>query len=247
MAMLCLLAASLLSGRPAHAGALVFDHLQFSFGAIRGIEKLSHDFPFRNASDKMARIVSVTPSCGCAAAKPEKTEYQPGEAGGIKAEFNPAGQSGHHESTVVVEDDSGQKYVLTLAADIETLDPAKLKINLPDPVISVTPDTVHLGTFKVGETALFKVIVENKGDGDLYLMENDSPNEAGVRLSEKAIKKGKRIELTLFFKPEKAGKINDFVTIHSNDPKHPELKIHLTGKALKPKKTKKPPNRNNHE
>ncbi len=219
-------------------GALQFFETTHDFGPVKGVEKRTHEFSFRNAANSVIRILSVTPSCGCTAAKPEKTEYQPGETGHIHAEFNPAGQKEHHESTVIVEDDSGGKYVLTLAANIETLDPATLKINLPDPVIRVAPRKINLGTFKAGEAALFKVIVENLGDGDLYLTGDDSPNEAGVRLSEKAIKKGKRIELTLYYTPEKAGKINDVVVIRSNDPKNPELKVHLTGKALKARKKK---------
>lgn len=218
--------------------ALVFEQTAHNFGRIQKIEPLAFVFSFENRSAGPVTIASVVTSCGCAAAKPEKTEYQPGEKGTLTVTFNPAGHSGLFESTVTVEEKGGARHILTLAADIETLDPAKLKINLPDPVISVTPDKVHLGTFKMGETALFKVIVENKGEGDLYLHGNDSQNEAGVRLSEKAIKKGKRMELTLFYKPEKAGKINDFAVIRSNDPKHPELKIRLTGKALKAQKKK---------
>lgn len=218
--------------------ALVFEQTTHHFGRIQKIEPLTFTFSFQNTSTAPVTIANVVTSCGCTAAKPEKTEYQPGEKGTLAATFNPAGHKGLFESTITVEEKGGARHILTLAADIETLDPSTLKINLPDPVISVTPDKVHLGTFKVGETALFKVIVENKGEGDLYLSGNNSPNEAGVRLSEKAIKKGKRIELTLFYKPEKAGKINDFVTIRSNDPKHPELKIRLTGKALKAKKKK---------
>lgn len=230
-----------------HATGLVFGQTTHNFGRIQKIEPLEFSFSFENASDGPVTIANVSTSCGCTAAKPEKTEYQPGEKGAIAATFDPGGHSGLFESTITVEEGSGATHILTLAADIETLDPATLKIELPKPAISVSPEKIHLGTFKVGETALFKVIVENKGDGDLYLLNSDAPNEAGVLLSERAIKKGKKIELTLFYKPEKAGKINDFVSIRSNDPKNPELKIHLTGKALKAPKTKKPPNRNNHK
>lgn len=226
---------------------LLFEQTAHNFGRIQKIDPLEFVFSFKNTSAVPVTIANVVTSCGCTAAIPGKTEYQPGEKGTITATFNPAGHSGLFESTIAVEEKGGARHVLTLAADMETLDSAKLKINLPNPIIAVTPDKVHLGTFKVGATALFKVIVENKGDGDLYLAGDDTPNEAGVRLDEKAIKKGKKIELTLFYKPEKAGKINDFVTIRSNDPKRPEVKIHLTGNALKPPKTKKPPNKNNHE
>ncbi len=223
---------------PPLAPGLVFDQTTHNFGRIKKIEPLNFTFSFENRSTAQVTIANVSTSCGCTAAKPEKTEYQPGEKGTLAATLDPAGHSGSFESTIIVEEGGGARHILTLAADIETIDPATLKINLPDPVISVTPNKIHLGTFKVGETALFRVIVENKGDGDLYLRGDNPPNEAGVRLSDKAIKKGKKIELTLFYKPEKAGKINDFVTVRSNDPQNPEVKIHLTGKALKARKKK---------
>ncbi len=218
------------------AGGLKFGQTEHNFGRIQKIEPLEFSFSFENTSTAPVTIANVSTSCGCTAAKPAKTKYQPGEKGSVAASFNPAGLTGHHESTVIVEEGGGARHVLTLAADIETIDPSKLKINLPDPVIRVTPKKVRLGTFKVGETALFKVIVENKGDGDLFLLDENAPNEAGVKLSERAIRKGKRIELTLFYKPEKAGKIDDFAVIRSNDPKTPVFKIHLTGKALEAKK-----------
>lgn len=230
-----------------HATGLVFGQTTHNFGRIQKIEPLEFSFSFENGSASPVTIANVSTSCGCTAAKPEKTEYQPGEKGAIAATFDPGGHSGLFESTITVEEGSGATHILTLAADIETLDPATLKIELPSPVISVSPEKVHLGTFKVGETALFKVIVENKGDGDLYIRNADAPNETGVRLSDLPIRKGKKIELTLFYKPDKVGKIKDFVIISSNDPKNAEVKIHLTGKALKPPKNKKPPTRNNHE
>lgn len=245
-----LLVVAFACGDPASAladGALKFFTVEHNFGAIEGLGMRAHDFSFLNTADKAVRILSVLPSCGCTAAKPEKTEYQPGEKGTVHTEFNPAGQSGLFRTAIVVNDDAGGKYILTLAADIKTLDPATLKINFPAPVISVTPQKVDLGAIKVGDTVVFKVIVGNTGDGDLYLVGEDTPNEQGIRLSGKAIKKGKRIELTLFFQPVKAGKIIDAVAIRSNDPKNPEVKIRVTGKALKAPKAKKAPNRDNHE
>lgn len=220
-------------------GPLRFFAVEHNFGPIEGLGMRAHDFSFLNTADKAVRILSVVPSCGCTAAKPEKTEYQPGEKGTVRTEFNPAGQSGNYKTAIVVNDDAGGKYVLTLAADIKTLDPATLRIKFPDPVISVTPQQVDLGAIKVGKTAVFKVIVGNAGDGDLYLVGEDAPNERGIRLSDKAIKKGKRIELTLFYQPAKAGKIIDTVAIRSNDPKNPEVKIRIAGKALKASKAKK--------
>jgi hypothetical protein len=102
----------------------------------------------------------------------------------------------------------------------------------PPPRIIVTPTQVNLGIMKKNEVKLYKVIVRNAGKGDLYITNIPAPNEkTGVPLSKNAIKPGKKIELTFFYKAVDKGKIKDFVSIESNDPKTPSVKIILKGEV----------------
>lgn len=100
----------------------------------------------------------------------------------------------------------------------------------PPPRISVTPKQVDLGIVKKNEVRLYKVIVGNKGKGNLYITNISAPNEkTGISLSKNAIKPGKKVELTLFYRGIDKGKIKDYVSIESNDPKTPSVKIILKG------------------
>lgn len=100
------------------------------------------------------------------------------------------------------------------------------------PKITVTPKQVNLGVMKKDEVKLYKVIIGNKGKGDLYVTNIPAPNEkTGISLSKNAIKPGKKIELTFFYRATNIGKINDHVFIISNDPKTSSVKIILRGEV----------------
>ncbi len=102
----------------------------------------------------------------------------------------------------------------------------------PQPKITITPKKVNLGIMKKNETKFYKVVVENTGKGDLYITNIPAPNEkTGISLSKNAIKPGKKVELTFFYRGIDTGKIKDFVSIESNDPKTPSIKIILKGEV----------------
>ncbi len=102
----------------------------------------------------------------------------------------------------------------------------------PPPRIIVAPKQVNLGIMKKNEVKLYKVIVRNAGKGYLYIANIPAPNEnTGIPLNRNAIKPGKKIELTFFYRAVDTGKIKDHVSIESNDPKTPVVKIILKGEV----------------
>ena len=109
---------------------------------------------------------------------------------------------------------------------------ASISQSEPPPRITVTPKQVNLGVMKKDEVKLYKVIIGNKGKGNLYITNIPSPNEkTGIPLNKNAIKPGKKIELTFFYKGIDIGIIKDYVSIESNDPKIPSVKIILKGEV----------------
>lgn len=221
---------ALLIGGVAEAGdGLRFSETMHDFGKIVSLEKLPHKFIFVNKGGKTVSIVSVTPSCGCTAAVPDKRKYKPGEKGDITVTFDPVGKLGHNESTVTVQTSSGGKYVLTVSADIETAPPGGVEITLPGPAIGLSREVVDFGKIKLGKSYLYSVIVENRGDGDLLITNIGDVNDEGLPLNRKFIKKGKKVEITFYFTPEKKGPFEETAQITSNDPQRPVVEIRLTG------------------
>lgn len=210
---------------------LVFSHTKWDFDKIGSTQMREHAFAFRNAGKKTISIVAMTPSCGCTAAVAGKGEIPPGGKGEIKVTFDPGGKSGHAESTVTVETDDGAQTVLTVTGNIQTLAGASITVTPLASAIKVTPESVKLGKLKMGTPVLYRVVVQNTGDGDLIILNVPARNDAGQPLSTKPIGKGKRVELTFVYMADKAGEIKDSVVISSNDPARPEVRISLTGAA----------------
>jgi hypothetical protein len=102
----------------------------------------------------------------------------------------------------------------------------------PAPKINIAPQEVDLKIMKKNEVKYYKIIVGNTGKGDLYIYNVHAPNEkTGLPLNKNAIKPGKKIELTFFYKATINGKIKDYVYINSNDSGNPSIKILLKGEV----------------
>ncbi|KOS06470.1 hypothetical protein AM493_10800 [Flavobacterium akiainvivens] len=59
-----------------------------NFGDITKDKPVSHEFTFKNTSDKTIVISGVKPSCGCTATNYTKTPIKPGESGSVTATYN---------------------------------------------------------------------------------------------------------------------------------------------------------------
>jgi len=212
-------------------GGLRFDHSRWDFGAVGATEMKEHAFGFKNAGATAVSIVSLTPSCGCTAAVAGKGTFPPGATGEIKVTFDPSGKSGHSESTVTVETDDGATTVLTVTAEVQTLAGPSIGVTPLAPRIKVQPEKIKLGKLKVGQPVAYRIVVLNTGEGDLFILGVPARNDAGQPLSTKPIGKGKKVEMTFVYVADKAGKIEDSVSIRSNDPKRPELTVKLSGSA----------------
>jgi hypothetical protein len=209
--------------------SLSFPVTKWEFGKTGQNDKKSHLFKFVNKGKNPLKITQVTPSCGCTAAVVGSGEIKPEGKGSIKVSFNPIGLAGHHESTVTVKADDGSEVLLTVSAEVEAAPLPVLNVTPLKPVFKINAREVNLGRIKEGMTAQYKLIVENAGDGDLFLINLNSAGEGGLPLSHKPIGKGKKVEITFFYNANDKGPIKDSVLIQTNDPVHPNVKIKLKG------------------
>ncbi|HLO41489.1 MAG TPA: DUF1573 domain-containing protein [Phycisphaerales bacterium] len=81
---------------------LTVGQLEHDLGNILDVEKTKFVIEFTNTGDGVLVINRVQPSCGCTAAKPDKTEYQPGEKGRIDGEFDPRNKEGAQAKTITI-------------------------------------------------------------------------------------------------------------------------------------------------
>lgn len=208
------------------AGKLAFSGMEYDFGKVDPSTPMEQVFKFRNSGDANVLIKKIYSSCKCLSAFHNKKLFKPGEEGLILVRLQPEGMAGPFEGVLRIRTDARKKpYLLKLKASIQ-----KLTEGGALPVISVSPMNINLGTMKMGQTAVYRVIIENKGDGDLFIRNIDAPNDSsGAPLYGKAIKKNKKVELSAIYRPVKIGKIEGVLILQSNDPKRRFIRIKLFG------------------
>lgn len=123
----------------------------FDWGDIPDTEPVSHQFSFKNISDKTVKI-TVAASCGCTVAGLEKDTYAPGESGKITATFNPQGRNGSQTKvlTMTVLDPQGvfAQQTMTLTSNVKalvTLEPPKMYLSEVDHKKGQTSKVTILG------------------------------------------------------------------------------------------------------
>ncbi len=96
---------------------LVFEQDSLEIEASWSDERVQASFAFVNSGDTTVEILNVRTSCGCTAAKPTQTLYQPGERGTIEAAFDIGSRQGMQRNRILVSTNSGN-HSLNLVVDI---------------------------------------------------------------------------------------------------------------------------------
>ena len=90
---------------------LVFEERVFDFGEIKEENGLvSHEFEFKNVSQKVISINGVTSGCGCVQFEFPKEPLRPNATGKVKVPYNPAYRPGFFSKEVVVLSNNNANY-----------------------------------------------------------------------------------------------------------------------------------------
>lgn len=126
---------------------ITFEEVVHDFGNIAPGSKVVCEFKFTNTGNSLLKITEVTKSCGCTPHTLEKMEYEPGESGTLKVEYNAGRQSASVRKTLSVSsnDETKPRVELVIKAEIvskidfqpKKLDLALNKENAGCPVITV--------------------------------------------------------------------------------------------------------------
>ena len=101
---------------------ITFEKVVHDFGNIGPGSKNVCEFKFTNTGDSLLKITDVSKTCGCTPYTLAKMEYEPGESGALKVEYNASRQPDSIKKTLFVSsnDKTKPKVELTLKANIVT-------------------------------------------------------------------------------------------------------------------------------
>jgi hypothetical protein len=133
---------------PVKGGPVItFENVVHDFGNIEPGSKNVCEFKFTNTGGSLLKITEVSKSCGCTPYTLAKEEYEPGESGTLKVEYNASKQPSSVNKTLFVSsnDEANPKIELVIKGEIVSkfdYQPKKLdlllnKENAGCPVITI--------------------------------------------------------------------------------------------------------------
>lgn len=199
---------------------LVVQNKTHDFGSIATGDIVSHTFILTNNGGDALKIENVKASCGCTAAKPDKSELAPGESTNLVVTFNSRGRKGPQKKTIRITSNDSQNKEMLLTITANVVDKDELS---GSPEIQFKESQHDFGTVKEGNVVDYTFKFSNAGDGLLKI--NDITTSCGCTaalVSSDKLKPGEEgtIKVELDTK-HKSGKMSRTVTIKSNDPKEP--------------------------
>jgi hypothetical protein len=114
---------------------ITFEKVVHDFGNIEPGSKNICEFKFTNTGDSLLKITEVSKSCGCTPYTLAKMEYEPGESGTLKVEYDASKQPTSVRKTLSVSsnDEAKPKVELVIKAEIVSkidYQPKKLDLSL---------------------------------------------------------------------------------------------------------------------
>lgn len=196
---------------------------EYDFGNIEQGKVVDYNFKITNTGGDLLKITDVRASCGCTAAKPEKSDLVPGKSTQILVSFNSTGRLGAQQKYVyvVTNDPANQEIKLKISGNI--LEPGSSLSIEKLPKIYFPETQFDFGIVKEGEVVSHTFKFINKGKVNLDIKDiKTSCGCTAALVSNKTIEPGKdgTIKIDLDTK-NRQGRMSRTVTINSNDPEEP--------------------------
>ena len=213
----------------------VIKQTEYDFKSIEQGKIVNHNFTITNTGGDLLKITDVRASCGCTAAKPDKSELKPGESTAIKVSFNSSGRLGPQVKFVYVNtnDPANNEIKLKITGDVVSLENSTVSNNLPKIYF---PETQYdFGIVKEGAVVTHTFKFVNKGKATLDI--SDIKTSCGctvASVSSKQIAPGKNGTMKIDLDTKnRQGKMSRTITITSNDPEEPTKIITISADVNK--------------
>jgi hypothetical protein len=194
------------------------------FGTIVEGEIAKYNFEVKNTGDVDLKIDRVSASCGCTAAKPEKSILKPNEKTAIQIEFNSNNRLGQQTKYVYVFSNDPTTPELKLSFTGVVVDKSvAFSKDGKAAMLKLSKNSYDFGNVEEGKVVETTVAFKNEGNAVLQITDvKTSCGCTAALLSSKELKPGEsgtlRIDLDT---ANREGKLTRTVTLFSNDPKEP--------------------------
>ena len=207
------------------APKISFDDRIYDFGVVEPEDKPQHYFTFKNTGQADLVISKVKSSCGCTAALLSEERIPPGELGRIEIKFDPRGRRGKQQKTVSVHSNAENESVIQLTIQ-----------GVVKASVEVVPEQIFFSSVNNQEVYEKRIRVLGAGDGKLEIthVETSSPFLSG-EISPPQPGEVITYEVKILLHPgAPVGKLEETLTIHTNNEARPHLNVSIEGNVLGP-------------
>ena len=207
------------------APKIAFDERVYDFGVVEPEDKPHHYFTFKNTGQVDLVISKVKSSCGCTAALLSEEQIPPGELGKIEIKFDPRGRRGKQQKTVSIHSNAENESVIQLTIQ-----------GVVKASVEVAPEQIFFGSVNNQEVYEKRIRVLGAGDGKLkithvetssaFLTGEISPPQLGEIITYE-------VKIVLH-SGAPVGKLEETLTIHTNNETRPRLNVSIEGNVLGP-------------
>ncbi len=208
--------------------------VEHDFGEITQGQKVTYNFIISNSGGDALKIEDVRASCGCTAAKPEKTVLGPGEGTNIKVTFDSFGKLGNQVKHIYVETNDPDQKLLKLKIKAVVL-PKDYSDSVKTSKI-IFPESLHnFGTVPEGKVVDYTFNFHNGGNAELIIKDiKTSCGCTAALASSKKLEPNEEGTLKVEMDTKnRSGKMVRTVSIYSNDPKTPVKVLTLSADVTK--------------
>ena len=198
----------------------VVEGTQFDFGKVDLGETIIKKLTLKNTGNEMLSISNVSTSCGCTVAQLAKRDLSPNDTALLTITFytkDVVGSAVRRQVFVRSNDSTQSKLTITMTARVQRL-------------IEADPRYIIFGVVGPGSAVTRTIGLRNTRDTTVTLLSVSVPDsQFTARLSSQILKPFGTVQLSVSFKPNRAGKISGQVRISTNSPRQREIEISCVG------------------
>jgi hypothetical protein len=216
----------------ARAPKLVAEQREFTAGAVKSGEEVSHSFVIKNDGNAELQIRSVVPSCGCTASEFTR-KIAPGQAGKVTLLVRTSGYSGPitKDATVTTNDPQMPKLVLTMSMIVNDAD--KLGGKRQGPFI-VGPSDQISRRIPHGSTATAVMSITSDGPRP-FKINRVEPNGKAFTVDLQPLPNNKGYMLKVASSAAlPVGVHSQTVELETDDPQYPKIQVKLEADIVPP-------------
>jgi subtilisin family serine protease len=186
-------------------------------------------FTIRNTGHAPLKFSLINPGANAfASAVPAQGTVAPGNDQVVTVTFSAGGLlAGTYQQSLTIRSNDPERKDVSMPLTLYVT-------NNNAPIVSFTPDSINFKSVQTGNASSRSVTIHNAGSDPLLIDEvaSGNPDVTTDFTADRRVSAFGETTITVTFSPTATGFATGFLTIHTNDPANPVLKVYLEGEGL---------------